>query len=109
MTGYFVTDFTLQDLKGLTAVQPFAFRTSEYNKGASIASISEIFAFAKKSWKSGGTAGLYMELKHPKYHSDLVSAPHMFQKNFHLNGIQVQQPTLQVDSSRTVFCTMLQS
>ena len=71
VTGYFVTDFSLQDLKALTAVQPLPFRTSEH-QGEGIAQISEVFAFFSDARKNGSTAGLYMELKHPQYHSALV-------------------------------------
>ena len=71
VTGYFVTDFSLQDLRALTAVQPLPFRSSEHN-GENIAQVSQVFALFKAARKNGSTAGLYMELKHPQYHAALV-------------------------------------
>jgi glycerophosphoryl diester phosphodiesterase len=78
VTGYFVADFTLQELKDLTAVQPFSFRTAEHNKGEKIATIGEIFTLFKDAKKKGSAAGLYMELKHPKYHADMVCTQLLF-------------------------------
>lgn len=73
VTGFFVTDFSLQELKALDAKQPFAFRSAEHTTGGEqIAQISEIFALFKSARRNGSSAGLYMELKHPQYHADLV-------------------------------------
>jgi glycerophosphoryl diester phosphodiesterase len=67
-----VADFTLKELKDLTAVQPFFFRTAEHNRGERIATIGEIFTLFKEAKTKGSGAGLYMELKHPQYHANLV-------------------------------------
>lgn len=69
---WFVSDFTLQELKKLRAVQPMANRDQQYNGQFQIPALYEIIALAKQSsvdYKR--TIGIYPEIKHSTYHSEL--------------------------------------
>jgi glycerophosphoryl diester phosphodiesterase len=70
-TGWFVTDFTLAELKTLRAVQPFADRDQSHNGKYQIPTFREVLDLAKsEGTKVGRTVGVYPETKHPTYHTD---------------------------------------
>ena len=72
MKGHFSTDFTAAEIARLTAVQPFAFRSHDRDTGLTVLTIQDVFALFKREWRGGQGAALYMELKHPAFHKELV-------------------------------------
>lgn len=72
---WFVSDFTLAELKTLGAVQARASRDQQYNGLFKIPTLDEVIALAKtKSRESGRRIGIYPEIKHSTYHSTLKAA-----------------------------------
>ena len=72
VTDWFVSDFTLEELKTLKARQSWKDRPHTYDDHFEIPTLEEIIAFAKANYtKSGNPVGVYPELKHPTYHRDL--------------------------------------
>ena len=70
--GFFVSDFTLAELKTIHAIQPLAERPQQYNGKFEIPTFEEVIALAKKmSKKTGRQIGIYPETKHPTYHRNL--------------------------------------
>ena len=70
--GWFVTDFTLAELKTLRAVQPLSDRDQSYNGKFQIPTFEEVLDLAKaEGTKAGRTVGVYPETKHPTYHAKL--------------------------------------
>ena len=70
-TGWFVTDFTLAELRTLRAKQPNPARDQSFNKQFQIPTFREILELAKsESARTGRTIGVYPETKHPTYHVD---------------------------------------
>lgn len=70
-TGWFVTDFTLAELRTLRAKQPNPARDQRFNKQFQIPTFREILELAKtESARTGRTIGVYPETKHPTYHVD---------------------------------------
>ena len=70
-TGWFVTDFTLAELRTLFAKQSNPVRDQSFNKQFQIPTFREILDLAKKeSARTGRTIGVYPETKHPTYHVD---------------------------------------
>jgi len=70
--GWFVSDFTLAEIKTLRAVQPFAERPQQFNGKYRIPTFDEVIALAKRSSRrTGRTIGIYPETKHPTYHRNL--------------------------------------
>ena len=68
-TGWFASDFTLEEIKRLRAIQPRAFRAQQYNGLFEIPTLKEIIALAKReSERHGRAIGIYPETKHPTYH-----------------------------------------
>ena len=68
-TGWFVTDFTLAELKMLYAKQPNPARDQSFNAMYRIATFREVLELARtQSAKTGRTIGVYPETKHPTYH-----------------------------------------
>jgi glycerophosphoryl diester phosphodiesterase len=71
-TDWFVEDFTLAELKTLRAVQPRANRSQAYNGMFEIPTLDEVIALAKqRSIETGRTIGIYPELKHSTYMSNV--------------------------------------
>lgn len=69
---WFVSDFTLEELKTLRAKQPFADRDQQYNGKFQIPTFDEIVALAKsESSRTGRSIGVYPETKHPTYHQQI--------------------------------------
>jgi glycerophosphoryl diester phosphodiesterase len=70
-TGWFVTDFTLAELRTLRAKQPNPARDASFNGQFQIPTFREILDLAKsESARTGRTIGVYPETKHPTYHVD---------------------------------------
>ena len=70
-TGWFVTDFTLADLRTLYAKQANPVRDQSFNKQFPVPTFREILELAKtESARTGRTIGVYPETKHPTYHVD---------------------------------------
>ena len=70
-TGWFVTDFTLAELRTLYAKQANPVRDQSFNKQFQIPTFREILELAKsESARTGRTIGVYPETKHPTYHVD---------------------------------------
>jgi glycerophosphoryl diester phosphodiesterase len=70
-TGWFVTDFTLAELRTLRAKQPNPARDPSFNNQFTIPTFREILELAKaESARTGRTIGVYPETKHPTYHVD---------------------------------------
>ncbi|MEY4911655.1 MAG: hypothetical protein RL761_1318 [Pseudomonadota bacterium] len=71
-TGWFVTDFTLAELKTLRAKQAMADRDQSFNGQFDIPTFREILELVKaekaKNGGTGRTVGVYPETKHPTYH-----------------------------------------
>jgi glycerophosphoryl diester phosphodiesterase len=70
--GFWVSDFTLAELKQLGAVQPIPERGTQFDGRFKIVSLEEIIDFVKrKSREKGRTIGIYPETKHPTYHKSI--------------------------------------
>ena len=70
--GWFVSDFTLAELKTLRAVQPLSDRDQSYNGKFQIPTFEEVLDLAKaEGTKAGRTVGVYPETKHPTFHANL--------------------------------------
>ena len=70
-TGWFVTDFTLAELRTLRAKQANPVRDQSFNSQFQIPTFREILDLAKsESARVGRTIGVYPETKHPTYHVD---------------------------------------
>ena len=70
--GWFVSDFTLAELKTLRAIQPLAERDQSYNGKYQIPTLEEVLDLAKsEGTRVGRTIGVYPETKHPTYHAGL--------------------------------------
>ena len=68
-TGWFVTDFTLAELRTLRAKQANPVRDQSFNTQFQIPTFREILELAKtESARIGRTIGVYPETKHPTYH-----------------------------------------
>ncbi|MBJ7471192.1 MAG: glycerophosphodiester phosphodiesterase [Solirubrobacteraceae bacterium] len=71
-TGFFVSDFTLAELKTLRAKQPLAERPQQYNGRFAIPTFEEVIDLAKRRTRqTGRTIGVFPETKHPTYHRSL--------------------------------------
>ena len=70
--GWFVSDFTLAELKTLRAVQPLSDRDQSFNGKFQIPTFEEVLDLAKaEGTKAGRTVGVYPETKHPPYPAKL--------------------------------------
>ncbi|QTD46948.1 glycerophosphodiester phosphodiesterase [Ottowia testudinis] len=70
--GWFVSDFTLAELKTLRAIQPMADRDQSHNGQYAIPTFEEVLALAKlEGDRLKRTIGVYPETKHPTYHAKL--------------------------------------
>lgn len=67
--GWFVSDFTLAELKTLRAIQPLAERDQSHNGKYAIPTFEEVLDLAKaESARLGRSIGVYPETKHPTFH-----------------------------------------
>lgn len=70
--GYWVSDFTLEEIKTLGAIQPLSERDQSYNGLFKIPTFDEVIALAQNmSSQVGRTVSIYPETKHPTYHKNL--------------------------------------
>ncbi|WOO32198.1 glycerophosphodiester phosphodiesterase [Diaphorobacter limosus] len=70
--GWFVSDFTLAELKTLRAVQPLAERDQSHNGKYLIPTFEEVLELAKtEGARLNRSIGVYPETKHPSYHAGL--------------------------------------
>ncbi|RQO83257.1 glycerophosphodiester phosphodiesterase [Acidovorax sp. FJL06] len=70
--GWFVSDFTLAEIKTLRAVQPLSDRDQSYNGKFQIPTLEEVLDLAQSEGaKAGRTVGVYPETKHPTFHAKL--------------------------------------
>lgn len=69
---WFVSDFTLAEIKQLKAKQAFSERPQQYNNVYEVPTLGEVIALVKeKSALLGRTIGIYPETKHPSFHETL--------------------------------------
>ncbi len=72
VTDWFVSDFTLKELKILKAKQSWDNRSKAYDDKFEIPTFEEIIALAKNfKTAKGDPVGIYPELKHPTFHKDI--------------------------------------
>jgi glycerophosphoryl diester phosphodiesterase len=72
-TAYFASDFTLAEIKTLRAVQSNAARSKAFDGLYTIPTLDEVIALVKaEGTKAGRTVGIYPEIKHSTFHSDVV-------------------------------------
>ena len=64
--GWFASDFTLEEIKTLRAVQPMSDRPQQFNGRFKIPTLAEVIALARRA-----RVGIYPETKHSTYHSRL--------------------------------------
>ncbi len=70
--GFFVSDFTLAEIKTLRAVQPVAVRDQSFNGQFQIPTLDEVLQLVRrKSREENREIGVYPETKHPTYHRNL--------------------------------------
>jgi glycerophosphoryl diester phosphodiesterase len=70
--GFFVSDFTLAEIKTLHAKQAFGDRPQQFNGQFEIPTFDEVIELAKrKSAEKGRTIGIYPEVKHSTYHKSI--------------------------------------
>jgi len=70
--GWFVSDFTLAELKTLRAIQPFPDRDPAYNGKFQIPTFEEVLDLAiSEGARVGRSIGVYAETKHPTWHASL--------------------------------------
>lgn len=85
ISDWFVSDFTLAEIKQLRAKQAFAERSQEFNNLYFIPTFEEVIALAKqKSKELGRTIGIYPETKHPSFHES---------QNLHITDKLLEQLT----------------
>lgn len=72
MSGYFVNDFTVDELKTLRLKQRLSGRSVQFDNLLQIPTFTEIMSLSQSNYASTNiTRGLYIELKHPAYHASL--------------------------------------
>lgn len=71
VTDWFASDFTLDEIRRLRAVQPRAARDQQFNGRYAIPTFDEVIALAKGAAR---TVGIYPEIKHSTFHADLFGA-----------------------------------
>ncbi len=70
-TGWFTTDFTLEELRTLRAVQSRADRSHAFDGQFAIPTLEEIIDLARhESQARGRVIGIYPETKHPTWHCE---------------------------------------
>lgn len=68
VTGWFIEDFTLAEIKTLRAKERLPFRNHSYDSQFEIPTLQEVIDLAKqKSTKTGRIIGIYPETKYPTY------------------------------------------
>ncbi|YAF94152.1 MAG: phytase [Nodularia sp. CChRGM 3473] len=70
--GFFVSDFTLAEIKTLRAIMPQGFRPQVFNGVYEIPTLEEIIELVQQvEADTGKKIGIYPETKHPTFHDDL--------------------------------------
>jgi glycerophosphoryl diester phosphodiesterase len=70
--GFWVSDFTLAEIKTLGAKQAFSERPQYFNGKFQIPTFDEVIELAKRKGKEvGRVIGVYPETKHPTYHQSI--------------------------------------
>jgi glycerophosphoryl diester phosphodiesterase len=68
-TGFWASDFTLEEIKHIRAVQPNAARNQGFNGLYEIPTLEEIIEMVQgESVRRGRSVGIYPETKHPTFH-----------------------------------------
>jgi glycerophosphoryl diester phosphodiesterase len=68
-TGFWASDFTLDEIKRLRAVQPNGARSKEFDGRFEIPTLVEIIEMVQReSWLRRRVIGIYPETKHPTFH-----------------------------------------
>src|ERR1700754_1463132 len=72
VTGFFASDFTLEEIRQLRAVQPNPARSKEFDGKFTVPTFEEILDLVEQeSAKRGRRIGIYPEIKHPAFHLQL--------------------------------------
>jgi glycerophosphoryl diester phosphodiesterase len=72
VTGFFSEDFTLEEIRTLRAVQPYASRPHDHDGRYRVPTLEEVLALrAELSEELGRPVGVYPETKHPSYFRSL--------------------------------------
>ncbi len=72
VTGWFVEDFTLAELRTLRARERLSFRSQDYNGQYQVPTLAEVVALADSLGRARGrVVGLYPETKHPSYFREI--------------------------------------
>jgi hypothetical protein len=70
--GFFVSDFTLEEIKTLRAIMPQAFRPQVFNGLYQIPTLTEVIELVKQfEANTGRQVGIYPEIKHATYHTQM--------------------------------------
>ncbi|KAL3529678.1 hypothetical protein ACH5RR_009000, partial [Cinchona calisaya] len=72
MTGYFIVDFTLEELKSLRTKQSYSFRDQQYNGQFPIITFDEYISIALDAPR---VVGIYPEIKNPVFVNNHVKWP----------------------------------
>jgi glycerophosphoryl diester phosphodiesterase len=69
VTGYFASDFTLDEIKQLRAIQPNPARSKEHDGRYQIPTFEEVLDLIEREARARNrTIGIYPETKHPAFH-----------------------------------------
>ena len=69
VTAFFASDFTLEEIKRLRAIQPRADRPASFNGQFEIPTLEEVIELARReTYIQGRQIGIYPETKHPTFH-----------------------------------------
>lgn len=69
VTAFFASDFTLEEIKRLRAIQPRGDRPASFNGQFEIPTLEEVIELARReSYIQGRQIGIYPETKHPTFH-----------------------------------------
>jgi glycerophosphoryl diester phosphodiesterase len=72
VTGFWASDFSLEEIKQLRAVQPRAGRSKQYDGLYQIPTLQEIIEMVQsENSRRARTVGIYPETKHPSFHAAL--------------------------------------
>lgn len=75
VTGWFVEDFTLAELKTLRARERLPTRSHEFDGRFGVPTFEEVLGLVRqREWETGRRIGIYPETKHPSYH-DMLGLP----------------------------------
>jgi glycerophosphoryl diester phosphodiesterase len=72
VTGFFASDFTLEEIRELRAIQPNPARSKKFDGRFAIPTFEEILALlVREQQRRGRVIGVYPETKHPAFHRAL--------------------------------------